>query len=154
MSNLGLNVIVRNTEARTPKIDLGHVGFDWTASTTLSKLACSGSSHLDVQQQTAMGSPDRSHAPARSRPVILPTLPPEHGKIFNSLYRSPPMASCSRAPASSWGSSSPSPEPSVWVDWHELIEAVAAKTSIPAELDIAIMDVSESRTMEPDIGLH
>ncbi|MGY3690567.1 hypothetical protein ACVIGA_000647 [Bradyrhizobium sp. USDA 3240] len=43
--------IVRNTADRTVPPNLGHVGFDWTTSTSLTALACAAGSDLNVQQK-------------------------------------------------------------------------------------------------------
>lgn len=43
--------IVRNTADRILPPGLGHVGFDWTASTALTTMACASSSDLDIQQK-------------------------------------------------------------------------------------------------------
>ncbi|MCC8951695.1 hypothetical protein H8A97_43430 [Bradyrhizobium sp. Arg62] len=43
--------IVRNTADRVVPPDLGHVGFDWTTSTSLTGLGCASGSNLDVQQK-------------------------------------------------------------------------------------------------------
>jgi hypothetical protein len=45
------NYIVRNTADRNASTLLGHVGFDWTAGTSLTALACAAGSDLDPQQK-------------------------------------------------------------------------------------------------------
>jgi len=45
------NYIARNTADRNARSGLGHVGFDWTTSTSLTALTCAAGSDLDVQQK-------------------------------------------------------------------------------------------------------